>query len=178
MNSEDKMDPAGDKGFPREISLLFRQYYGWVCSIIFRYVRDKELTEDLAQEVFLKFWKKRAHLDQVKSPKAYLSRMAVNEALSYLRKNRYFAREKEVGEEEGIAVANTDHALLHAELSERIQQVIAQLPPKCRTVFLLSRYEEMSYKEIAKQMDISVKTVENQIGKALRILRKSLKHYL
>lgn len=165
---------ADDKTALKE---LFQAYYTYVCSNIFRIIKDRNTVEDLAQEVFLRFWQKRQQIQVNSSLKAYLRRMAINEALGYLRKQKIF--EEEINQETmGGTTPGGEKQYLHSELEDQLREAIDQLPPRCRTVFQLSRFEELSYKEIAQQMDISVKTVENQMGKALKFLRKELKNYL
>ncbi len=156
---------------------LFQAYYPYVCSSIYRIVKDQNTVEDLAQEVFLRFWQKRHQIQISSSVKAYLRRMAINEGLGYLRKKKVF--EEEINNETmGGTTQGAEDTYLNIELEDHIRLAVDKLPPKCRTVFQLSRFEELSYKEIAAQMDISVKTVENQMGKALKFLRSELKNYL
>jgi RNA polymerase sigma-70 factor (ECF subfamily) len=145
-----------------------------VCS-----ARDQAtLLEDLAQEVFFRFWQKRHQIEITASLDAYLRRMAVNEGLAYLRSRKYFTEEIEPHSAHFSDTNNAEDRYLHAELEQNIRSAIDVLPPKCRMVFQLSRYEEMSYQEIANQMGISIKTVENQMGKALKVLRHELQGYL
>jgi len=156
---------------------LFQEYYPYVCSSIFKIIKERNTVEDLAQEVFLRFWQKRHQITISSSVQAYLRRMAINEALGYLRKKKMF--EEEINHETmGGESPGVESEYLHGELEDHIRVAVDKLPPKCRTVFKLSRFEELSYKEIAAQMDISIKTVENQMGKALKFLRKELKNYL
>ncbi len=157
---------------------LFQGFYQPVCQAINRFVRDHATTEDLAQEVFLRFWEKRHTIEVTSSLAAYLRRMAINEALGYLRRNKRYEEDEfdpslEPGED-----ASAEAHYLHSELEQSIKEAIDTLPPKCRAVFQLSRFEELTYNEIAGQMGISVKTVENQMGKALKILRERLQGYL
>jgi RNA polymerase sigma-70 factor (ECF subfamily) len=153
-----------------------------VCQVIYRYVGDKVVAEDIAQEIFTELWQKRDQLHIHTSPQAYLRRMAVTRTLNYLRnerKHKWDDLEDEVGRS-GMWVSQRPNALANLELAE-LQQVIAraidELPEKCRIVFLLSRHESMPYADIAAALDISVKTVENQIGKALRHLRNAVESY-
>lgn len=157
---------------------LFEAYYPMVCQAIRRFVQDHATCEDLAQEVFLRFWQKRQKIQITSSLPAYLRRMAVNEALAYHRKNKRYQNEEFSPGMEKDAAPGADEQYLHAELKGHITSAINTLPPKCRTVFQLSRFEELSYKEIAEKMNISVKTVENQMSKALKILRVQLRNYL
>ncbi|MDX1943327.1 MAG: RNA polymerase sigma-70 factor [Saprospiraceae bacterium] len=167
---------AGDRSALR---VLFHQHHPMVCSVIHRFIQDHGTVEDLAQEVFVRFWEKREQIQINSSLQAYLRRMAINEALGYLRRNKHLHDEEVTPQ---LADSNYDGSAeehyLHNELEHSIRAAIDTLPPKCRTVFQLSRFEEMTYQEIADQMGISIKTVENQMGKALRILREKLKGYL
>lgn len=160
------------------IELFFRKYYRFLCSIIYRMIPDTNLVEDLAQDVFFEFWKKRSSLSIQTSPKAYLKRAAVNKTLNYIRDQKMrFTDEEELpitpSKEE-----NSQQQLEIAELKNRINQTIDLLPERCRLIFVLSRFEDMSYQEIADRLDISIKTVENQISKALRFLRENLGPYV
>ncbi len=166
---------ADDRSALRE---LFQQHYPYVCGTIHRFIRDRSLVEDLAQEVFIRFWDKREVIHINSSLKAYLRRMAINEALGYLRRHKYQDDTEITPEMTPGEAPSGEEAFLHTELKDRVNAAINSLPPKCRVVFQLSRFEELTYREIAEQMDISVKTVENQMSKALRILRLELKDYL
>ena len=157
---------------------LFQEHYPLVCQSIHRFIRDHATTEDLAQEVFLRFWEKRHSINVTSSLPAYLRRMAMNEALGHLRRNKRYEEDEFIPENETETGPSAEESFLHGELQESVTAAINTLPPKCRTVFQLSRFEELTYKEIADQMGISVKTVENQMGKALKILRERLRGYL
>lgn len=157
---------------------LFEAYYPMVCQAIRRLVQDMATCEDLAQEVFLRFWQKRHRITVDSNLPAYIRRMAVNEALAYHRRNKRFQDEEFTPGIEHDTDPGAEEQYLHGELKSSITAAIDTLPPKCRMVFKLSRFEEMTYKEIADKMDISVKTVENQMSKALKVLRKRLHSYL
>ena len=159
---------------PATVKKLFYQYYPFLCQNIYRIVKDKAIAEDLAQDTFFKFWNKRNELNIETSIKAYLRRMAINEGLYYLRKNKKF--QKEEVEVLAFVAADDDieEQILHQEFSAEVHAAIEELPPRCKEIFKLSRFEELSYKEIAAKLDISIKTVENQMGKALKTLRVAL----
>lgn len=166
---------ANDRGALKDI---FQKEYPSVCKTIHRFIRDKSLVEDLAQEVFLRLWDKRHTINITSSLSAYIRRMAINEALGYLRKNKKF-EEEEISPDLSLGQgASAEEHYLYNELEGNIMEAINSLPPKCRTVFQLSRFEELTYQEIADKMEISIKTVENQMGKALRVLRAKLQNYL
>lgn len=167
---------AGDRA---ALQALFHQHHAMVCGTMFRFVKDKSTVEDLAQEVFVRFWEKRESINITSSVQAYLRRMAINEALGYLRRNKHqYDEEITPQTPTGETDSSVEDQYLHSELEQNVRAAIDTLPPKCRTVFHLSRFEDMTYQEIADQMGISIKTVENQMSKALRILREKLKGYL
>ncbi len=158
------------------IEQLFKQYYPFVCTVIRSYVKDKAITEDIAQELFAELWVKRDQLNIHTSVPAYLRRMAVSRSLNYIRDSKkHDWDELDASTESAPGLSGQSaSAIQHmeeAELKTRIDAAIEDLPEKCRITFLLSRQEEMSYAEIAEHMQISIKTVENQIGKALKLLR-------
>ncbi|MEN0003114.1 MAG: RNA polymerase sigma-70 factor [Bacteroidota bacterium] len=156
---------------------LFHLHYQSVCQAICRFIPDRSLVEDLAQEVFVRFWEKRATIQVHSSIAAYLRKMAVNEALAHLRKRKGYTEEL-TPQHSTETDYSAEEQFLHSELEQTVHQAIATLPPRCGLVFKMSRFEDLSYKEIAAQLDISVKTVENQMGKALKLLREQLQSYL
>lgn len=161
------------------IKEIFHNYYGLVYKTTAQLCNDAQIAEDLCQNVFTNFWRKR-HTLHIKGPIApYIKRMAVNEALAWLKKQKRMPID-EVEEQNlpPILTADADEQYMYGEMKQVIGQAIEKLPPRCQTVFKLSRYEEMTYKEISKEMDITEKTVENQMGRALKLLRKFLKGYL
>ena len=160
------------------IDLIFRKYYTFLCRSVYRIISDTQITEDLAQEVFYELWKKRAQIKISSSLKAYLKRAALNKALNYIRDQKIDFRN--APEKKGLMSkeANVVQELAADNLQQQIDQAIDSLPERCRLVFVLSRFEEMSYQQIADHLGISIKTVENQISKALKTLRVALAEYL
>ena len=160
------------------LKLLFKEHYPSVCRAVYRFVRDKAAVEDIAQDVFIKLWEKRQKLNVTTSFGAYLNRMAINEAISYIRRNKKFEEQTDIIPEQVSTDTNIEKQYLQTELEEKITTAINTLPPRCRAIFQLSRFEDLSYKEIAERLDISIKTVENQMGKALKTLRELIYPYL
>lgn len=157
---------------------LFRRYYRLVCDAVYRILNNAVTTEDIAQEVFLELWKKRTQLDVNTSIKAYLRRAGINKALNYIRDNQ---KNKWSNEEEVMSLSSSQHIQENLEAKELdiyITNLINSLPEKRRIVFMLSRYEEMTYKEISIKLGISIKTVEHQMSMALKYLRSNLEGYL
>ena len=138
---------------------------------------DLDEAEDLVQQSFVKLWEQRATFQVQWSVKAYLYKMVHNRCLNRLRDAQtrekykvYNAAQLEQGYENDPGAAS--------ELNERILQALDTLPTECRRIFELSRFEELKYREIADQLGISIKTVETQMGKALRLMRTELADYL
>ena len=154
---------------------LFQLHYRALCATAFRIVQDKEIAEDIVQDVFYKLWVKRESLHINTSLKAYLIQSTINRSINYTKKyNNTLSRELHFGMETSNDANTTEQALDFKETSGKVEAAIKALPPACRSVFVLSRYENLSYKEIARDLDISVKTVENQMSKALKHLRQRL----
>lgn len=161
-------------GDEKAIDWLFRQYYATLCQAAYKILPDEHIVEDLVQDVFYEVWKKRKQLRIEISILAYLRRATRNKTLNYIRDQKIDLRNAPPKEEIKSEATSTILHLMADDLQVEIDQAIDGLPERCRLVFVLSRFEELSYKEIADQLNISIKTVENQIGKALKSLRKSL----
>lgn len=157
---------------------IFKTYYKSLCNIVFRIVRDKEAAEDVVQEMFLKIWKKRNEITIETSLKSYLFRAASNAAINYLHAEKR-NKIKETLSLKETANSNVDESYKfnETELESLINQALNNLPPKCKAIFLLSRLEGLKYQEIAERLCISIKTVENQMGIALKKLREELQPY-
>lgn len=154
---------------------LFQLHYRALCATAYRIVQDKEIAEDIVQDVFHSLWEKRGSLQIDISLKAYLIRSTINRSINYNKKySNTLSRELHFGMETSIDANTTEQALDFKETSGKVESAIKALPPACRSVFVLSRYEHLSYKEISRELDISVKTVENQMTKALKHLRQWL----
>ncbi len=162
----------------RAMELLFHRFYAYLCRSAYRVLGEEAVAEDLVQEVFYELWKRRKELHITTSLKAYLRRATVNKTLNYIRDQRkvYFEQEDKISLP--ALRPSAVQRLEAAELQQLIDQSIDSLPERCRIIFILSRFEDMTYKEIASELGISEKTVENQISKALRLLREALGPYL
>jgi RNA polymerase sigma-70 factor (ECF subfamily) len=157
----------------------FKQFYTPLYRIVYPILKNKDTSEDVVQDLFVRLWNKRATISISSSLKSYLYRAAINSAFDHLEK---YKREVYMGDmplkNEPIISGSTEAYIAGKETEAYISLAMEKLPPACRTVFLMSREEEMSYQEIADSLQISIKTVENQIGKALKILRAELKPHL
>lgn len=152
------------------LSRLFDKYIDYLSAEVFFILKDEDDTQDVIQDLFMTLWKNKEHLSNINtSIKSYLRKAAINKSLNLIRsRKQYLDIDDNIDLEEGY---NHATMLETAELGTLLNQTIDNLPPKCRQIFVLSRYEEMSYKEISESLGVSVKTVENQISKALKILR-------
>jgi RNA polymerase sigma-70 factor (ECF subfamily) len=166
-----KEDPG--KGF----AVIFKKYYGPMCSHATRFVYSKEIAQDLVSEVFLNFWKKKLYETVTTTFRAYLYTAVRNSAYNHLKKE-FSERSGPLADPEMIEEANPQSILLLSELMARIEQIIDSFPPQCQKVFLMSRYEGRKNREIAAELDIRLKTVEAHMMKALGILKKTLSDYL
>ena len=165
------------EGREEGIDLLFRHYYKDLVLKINQLLADIHASEDLAQEIFLEIWNKRQSIDIVQSFRAYIMRAGTNRAINYLKAKKLSFSEIDLDRDDQQMDAQDEDELAQNEIYfENLRDSIASLPEKCRVVFSLSRYEKMTYSEIAAQLNISIKTVENHISKALRILKENAKY--
>lgn len=157
---------------------LFRENYESLTRYAFSMMKNQEEAEDVVQRLFVKFWEKRTEMESVNDLRAYLYRSTYNTCLNEIK------RLKRMNSFSGDHEANVEtsdranHLILGQELEAQIETAVSSLPEKCQEVFRLSRFEELSYKEISEELGISVKTVENHMVKALRIMRTELSEYL
>ncbi|WP_316804431.1 RNA polymerase sigma-70 factor [Pedobacter nototheniae] len=157
---------------------LFKTHYKALHVYAQVILKDEDIAEEIVQGMFLKFWEKRESL-KIQSVKAYLYRCVYNDCLNYIRQEKTKFKYQEFT----IHTMNTEHepASLKVELTElqqKLKQALNDLPEQCRTIFQMSRFEELKYREIAEQLGLSIKTVENQMGKALKILRFKLADFM
>ena len=152
---------------------LFHKYMGNLCQFIDFFIHDKVTSEDLALELFASIWEIREELEIKQSFKSYLFQAARNKALTYLRDKKEYSGLDEAE----LLIDTTNDAAFEAEANELyrlIEEAVTLLPERCREIYQKSRNEEMSNREIAARMQISEKTVENQITIALKKIKKFL----
>jgi RNA polymerase sigma-70 factor, ECF subfamily len=167
-------------GDEQAFELLFRMYYVRLCAFANKFLNDPEEAKEIVQNVFVKIWEGRDEIDPEDSLKSYLFKIAQNLSLNKLRRNKVESRYTEIYKL--VYIENQEfsahESLLARELEEHISQSIGKLPGECRKVFELSRIEGLKYREIADTLNISIKTVEAQMSKALRSLRIELGDFL
>lgn len=162
----------------RAIKLLFDLHYTKLTRASLRIVGEENAAEDMVQEVFCELWKKRDSLEINISPGAYLRRAVVNKSLNYIKKKKILTTEEDTAQPLASSQSSAQETLEASELERVINQAIDNLPDKARVAFSLSRFEELTYPEIAEKLGISVKTVEYQVSRALSLLREAVGPYL
>ncbi len=162
------------RGDQNALKQLFALYYEQITGRLYKMVPDLQLAEDMVQEVFINLWQKREQIRINTSVQSYLMVSARNRLFNHLRANKHILEEIR---EFHVADSTKDDAQKEMEQSEiqrQVHRAIDRLPIKSRTVFVMSRFEEMSYKEIALSLGVSVKVVEYHMSKALKELKQSL----
>lgn len=158
---------------------IFREYFVALSYYALKLVNDHDTAKDIVHQVFINIWEKRDNITLDRPIRSYLYTSVHNRCLNFIRDREKFV-EPEAGETDLSSVAGVDEtdSMEKAETGARIAHAIDNLPDRCRDVFRLSRFENKKYAEIAGILNISVKTVEAQMSRALRILRDELKDLL
>lgn len=153
---------------------LFSEYYTWLCNYVFKLTNDKIVAEDLVQEVFINLWKKREKIEIKSSIKSYLFKSCHNQFLQYVRKEKIRTDFlNSIRQDVLFTSYEKESQEIYENKIEKLNSLIGELPPRCKQVFVLSKIHNKKYKEIAKELNISIKTVENHISKAYNFLRKN-----
>lgn len=164
------------EGDLRAYNDLFNNFYGRLYNFALKITNDESQAKDLVQDTFIKLWYKREKINIELSISSYLFKICKNEFLDSVRQ-----KNKEKAFLDEIKIEMAYQMYLEPENEEEVSKIqlmndaISKLPPKCKEAFTLSKYENMTYKDIAERMGISVKTVETHITKAYKELRKELK---
>ena len=145
-----------------------------MTTVAWRIVADSDAAEDLTQDAFVELWNRRNNLPDDLKIKSYLRKIVVNKSLNHINRNKL-----QFFKDDTLSETKTDddyqfEQIDYRSMQDMITNTVDKLPDKCRIIFSLSRYEEMSHKEIAQKLDISTKTIENQITIALKRIRNAL----
>ncbi len=170
------------KAFEKVFYIYFKKLYVFAKE----YVIDSETARELIQETFVKLWEVKGQLRPDTNISAYLFTMVRNSSINYLKqaitKQQYadysMFKYQQYFLNYCALIDETSEKLMYKELEEKIHEIINNLPPKCKTIFELSRFQDLKHKEIAQQLNISVKTVENHIAEALKRIHIQLADYL
>lgn len=159
--------------------LIFKHYYSRLCHFACGILTDLDDAEEAVQQTFITLWDKKENIHIETSIQAYLYRAVKNTCINRIKQQQVHSmHHNSIKHERVESVESTQEAVMSNELRNSINDAIEMLPEQCRLVFTLSRYEGMKHQEIANELNISIKTVENQIGKALKHMRVQLKEYL
>ncbi|MCF6332712.1 MAG: RNA polymerase sigma-70 factor [Draconibacterium sp.] len=165
------------RGQERAFDFIFRKYYKALCAQAAAYINDIDLAQSLVQDCFIKLWENRGDAGNIKKLPAYLSFSVRNKCIDHLRKTKSIENLNENSELKSQD-SSSEYYLLSREFEERLVVVLSSLPERSRMAFEYSRFENLTYSEIAEKMNITVKAVEALISRALKKLRKELKDYL
>lgn len=159
--------------------LVFKQHYKGLHAYAFTLLKDDDIAEEMVQNVFYKLWERSEGLNISSTVAAYLYRAVHNDSLNHLKHLKVRTQHQlYVSYRTDTHTDTSAKKLQLKDLEKRLHAALAELPEGCRTVFQLSRFEDLRYSEIAATLGISIKTVENQMGKALKLLRSSLVEFL
>lgn len=158
---------------------LFHTYYAHLCNFAFQFMKEQEASEEIVQDIFYNIWNSRQSLDIQVSIKSYLFSSVRNRCINQLKQIQTREKYKQYNEQQIAYSENVTHDLAtENDLAALIVKSVEELPPERKKIFLLSREEGLKNKDIADKLNISIKTVENQMGKALKFLRTQLVDYL
>lgn len=171
----DRLQKRDEKAFEQVFKKNFKNLHAYAFTLL----NDGMAAEEMVQNVFFKLWERHNRITISGTVEAYLYKSVYNESLNYLKHLKVRAEHRLYVSHKKEADGGYHSKTLQAkELQQRISEAMNELPEQCRTVFQLSRFEELRYKEIASRLGISVKTVENHMGKALKMLRAKLADFL
>jgi RNA polymerase sigma-70 factor (ECF subfamily) len=158
---------------------VFKSHFKNLHAYAFTIVKDDIIAEEMVQQVFYKIWERKAHLSIQTSLTAYLYRSVYHESLNHIKHQKVkTAYQSYATTRMNQQSDNAAKKVLLGELEGRLRQALQELPEQCRTIFQMSRFEELKYQEIADRLGLSIKTVENQMGKALKLMRLKLVDFL
>jgi RNA polymerase sigma-70 factor (family 1) len=159
---------------------LFFSYHDTLFRFVLYKIQDDDIAEDITQETFLRVWNTRHKLKPNKAFFSFIAKISTNLCYDHFRHVEVRRRhESLIPVDQNINTNKPEADILGSSLEKEIQKIVEHdLPEKCRQVFILSRVENLSNNEISKKLGISIRTVENQVYRAIKILRKKLKNYM
>lgn len=163
-------------GSTKAFDLIFNKYYNNLCRFAFSILHDADLSQSLVQNVFVKLWERRFVCGEINNLAGYLTTMVKNQVFDYLNdeKNQILSPQKN----KIIADDSTENEILRKNFEECLVIALSKLPDRCRQAFELSRFDNLTNKEVAEEMNISVKGVEALMGRSLKILKIELREFL
>lgn len=157
---------------------FFEKYYVALVAYANKIISDPYISEEIVQQFFIELWENKSRINIITSVKSYLFRSIHNDCLDFIKRSKISQKVKfeniQSSNEPNIEFYDT---LIESDFEKWMESMFSQIPEQCRNIFFLSRFDGLSYKEIASKQNISIKTVENQIGKALKMIREKLQSY-
>jgi RNA polymerase sigma-70 factor, ECF subfamily len=168
----------GTGSFKTLFEACFDAYYEPLHRYAYTLLREQELASDVVQNTFVKWWEAQTRLENADEARRYLYTGVYRNALNVLR-NRKTQAAAAIEIRRTLSAPSMAHdGMIATELDEKINRLVEGLPPQCRVIFCKSRLEGKKYAAIAEELQLSIKTVESQMGKALRVLRENLAEYI
>jgi RNA polymerase sigma-70 factor (family 1) len=167
------------EGKESAFNYFFDFYYSGLCIYAKKYLNDQHVIEEIVQSIFMKLWKDRKSINIDTSVRAYFFRAVHNKCVDILRHKKVKEDyEEKILEADESFTEVTWETFIESELYALLMKAIEKLSPECRKIFIFSRIKNYANKEIAEKLNISIKTVENQMTRALKLMRSELKDYL
>lgn len=169
--SDQKLIRLLQQGDRSAFRVLYDRYWEMLFDAAYNMIRQEDASKDIVQEIFMQLWQKRE--SSIAHPKAYLLQAVKYQSYRHVKKVKMLG-ELLSSHLESLSYNETEERILFEELNGSLKEIIKQLPGRCQQIFCMSRFEHLSNREIAEKLDIKVKTVENQINKALHLIRHAL----
>jgi RNA polymerase sigma-70 factor (ECF subfamily) len=175
MQSDSEITGRIRQGDKQEFEKLFRSSYVSLVRYAKNLVRDHDAAEEIVQDLFFRLWQDRENLRIESSLKGYLFKSVHNRALHYIEHQKVVSRHAgEIVASAELTNEPVTEEIYYLELQSRVARVLGRLPERCSMIFRMSRFEGLKYSEIADKLAVSLKTVESDMGKALKEFRKAL----
>jgi RNA polymerase sigma-70 factor, ECF subfamily len=175
MNSDSEIIRRIREGDKQEFEKLFRSSYVSLVRYAKRILKDHDTAEEIVQDLFFRLWQDRSNLTIESSLNGYLFRSVHNKSLHFIEHQKVVNRHAgEIAASAEETAEPVTEAIYYSELQSKVAKVLERLPEKCSVIFRMSRFEGLKYNEIAEKLSVSLKTVEANMGKALKEFRKAL----
>jgi RNA polymerase sigma-70 factor (ECF subfamily) len=175
MNSDSEIIGRIRQGDKQEFEKLFRSSYVSLVRYAKRILKDHDTAEEIVQDLFFRLWQDRGNITIESSLNGYLFRSVHNKSLHFIEHQKVIERHAgEIAASADETAEPVTDAIYYSELQSKVARVLERLPEKCSVIFRMSRFEGLKYNEIAEKLSVSLKTVEANMGKALKEFRKAL----
>jgi RNA polymerase sigma-70 factor, ECF subfamily len=169
--------PLGYSSFKEFFEISFDSFFGPLHRYAFTLLKDSELASEAVQTTFIKWWENQTVVNGQLEAKRYLFTAVYRNSINLIRDERVKKSHATIYNDERETTSEFHDVMGYQELDSKIKMAIEMLPAQCKTIFCMSRFEEMKYSEIASSLNLSIKTVEAQMTKALKVLREKLDGY-